>query len=999
MSCFRHYLLAGLAALSAAVSAAWGAVTLHDVHVTNVGTTTFTVVWTTSELSKPGLDVYADSEGTNLLTPSLGLEYYPVAEGDPGVVNDAEARSARRSLQSLAISRRVVVVRVSGLTPATSYFVRPRTFAADGSDNGAALSPLQPVTTAGFTSFVPDSRLLRVRFPAFSAEGMVAIVRGPEGTLPVSMMVGDSTDADTALIPLANLFDMTTGTNALFTSPQPITIRVVGADAPEGTFTQLINFSDTFSVARSDVIETDLSSPAPFFTLHPSAQAGVVGESATFTAAASGDPAPSYHWQRKPVGSATWSDLVEGTTYTGVATASLVVTNLTLAMGGDAFRVRAFNGVPPDAVSDPALLTVASTPAAPVITLQPQPISVLVSHDASFTVAASGTPTPVIRWQRKPAGSGTWADLADGGSYSGTATGTLTVQAATLAMSGDQFRAVATNGVLPDATTAAATLTVTNVATAPTITTHPDPKTVSAGASASFTVAASGAPSPAFHWQRRAVGAEIWTDLVENDTYIGVTTSTLIVVATTPAMSGDRFRAVASNGTLPDATSTAATLTVLAPPVITGQPQSITLAADATATFTVAATGTGALAYQWERRAAGTEPWVPLPSGATYVDVTTAVLKVNTVRVSMSGDLFRCVVTDDIGSTTSEPASLTVSKATAAITLANLRQLYDGTPRAVSVTTVPAGLAVALTYDGSETAPVFPGVYTVSAQINDADYAGSITGQLVVTAGVLVRRAPTIAGGVDGSVHVLTAENTTLAGWISGDLLVPGQPTVAANNNPAFGGIQDGPGASQPSNYTVTIEPTAALRYLVRRIDAITLPTLTVPPAPTGTRNVSLSKATQSAGDFSTIRNLTLSGTAGPVVVPPGTYGNLTANGTGNFVLGVAGATEPAVYNLQNLSINPLRGAATLTVVGPVIINVAGTAAIYGNVGSAEHPEWLTLNVVNGSVSINLTAVVNGHVVAPTLGVTVNGASTLRGGVVADRLTVAAGAEIEQVAL
>ena len=75
--------------------------------------------------------------------------------------------------------------------------------------------------------------------------------------------------------------------------------------------------------------------------------------------------------------------------------------------------------------------------------------------------------------------------------YSGVTTGTLTITGATAGLSGNQYRAIAANGVAPNATSAAATLTV-NVA--PAITTQPANQTVNAGQNAAFTVAASGTP-------------------------------------------------------------------------------------------------------------------------------------------------------------------------------------------------------------------------------------------------------------------------------------------------------------------------------------------------------------------------------------------------------------------------------------------------------------------------------------------------------------------------
>ena len=87
------------------------------------------------------------------------------------------------------------------------------------------------------------------------------------------------------------------------------------------------------------------------------------------------------------------------------------------------------------------------------------------SQKATFTVADSGFPAPSIQWQRLPAGSTTWEDLNEGGSYQGVTTSTLTINTTTAAMNGDQFRAVLTNS-LGTVTTSAVALTVPGPAAA-----------------------------------------------------------------------------------------------------------------------------------------------------------------------------------------------------------------------------------------------------------------------------------------------------------------------------------------------------------------------------------------------------------------------------------------------------------------------------------------------------------------------------------------------------
>jgi hypothetical protein len=55
-------------------------------------------------------------------------------------------------------------------------------------------------------------------------------------------------------------------------------------------------------------------------------------------------------------------------------------------------------------------------------------------------------------------------------------------------------------------------------------------------------------------------------------------------------------------------------------------------------------------------------------------------------------------------------------------------------------------------------------------------------------------------------------------------------------------------------------------------------------------------------------------------------------------VLGRAGATTPSVYNLQGLVLN---GGSRLTVVGPVVINLAAGVTANASIGTAGHPQWL----------------------------------------------------------
>src|SRR2546428_513218 len=158
---------------------------------------------------------------------------------------------------------------------------------------------------------------------------------------------------------------------------------------------------------------------------------------------------------------------------------------------------------------------------------------------------------------------------------------------------GNQSQAVFTNSA-GSATTTGATLTV-SPATPPTITTQPANQAVTAGQTATFTAAATGSPTPTVQWQ-------VSTDSGATFSILSGATSTTLRFTTASSQNGNQYHPVVTNsaGT---ATTTAATLTVnpATPPTITTQPANQTVTAGKTATFSVVASGSVPLSYQWQK--------------------------------------------------------------------------------------------------------------------------------------------------------------------------------------------------------------------------------------------------------------------------------------------------------------------------------------------------------------------------------------------------------------
>lgn len=330
--------------------------------------------------------------------------------------------------------------------------------------------------------------------------------------------------------------------------------------------------TDTTNDTASDVTTVNAAATAPSVTTQPTNVTVASGQAAEFTAAASGNPAPSVQWQVRPVGANNWSEIPSATSTT------LTLSSVTAEMNGNQYRA-VFTNSAGSATSSAATLTVNY---APSVTTQPQSQSVAAGQMATFTAAASGNPTPSVRWQVSTNGGTDWGDI------SGANATTLSFTAQ-LSDNGKQYRAVFTNSQ-GSATTDAATLTVTEALVAPTITTQPESQTVTEGQTATFTAAASGNPVPTVQWQVSTNGRK-WSDIS------GATSTSYSFVAQL-SDNGKRYRAVFTNSA-GSATSNAATLSVTELPADVGISQTGSYdAATKTITWTLTVTNGGSKTAQ-----------------------------------------------------------------------------------------------------------------------------------------------------------------------------------------------------------------------------------------------------------------------------------------------------------------------------------------------------------------------------------------------------------------
>lgn len=171
-----------------------------------------------------------------------------------------------------------------------------------------------------------------------------------------------------------------------------------------------------------------------------------VGALGAFTVTTTGTPTPALSRSGALPGGVSFTD-------NGNGTASLGGTPGAGTGGAYPISITASNGNLPNATQSFTLTANES----PSVTTQPVGLTSCASGTISFTAAAGGYPAPTVLWQLD-SGSG-FANISDGGVYSGAMTPTLSITGATAGMNGYRYQAVFTNSV-NSATTNPATLTV-----------------------------------------------------------------------------------------------------------------------------------------------------------------------------------------------------------------------------------------------------------------------------------------------------------------------------------------------------------------------------------------------------------------------------------------------------------------------------------------------------------------------------------------------------------
>ena len=378
-----------------------------------------------------------------------------------------------------------------------------------------------------------------------------------------------------------------------------------------------------------------------------------------------------------------------------------------------------------------------------------------------------------------------------------------------------------------------------------------------------------------------------------------------------------------------------------------------------------------------------------LATTITYNDSTTAPSNAGTYEV---------VATVNTGGYVgSAEGTMTITTVPATVTLGSLTQPYDGQPLSATATTVPAGLPVNFTYNGSSTAPTNVGSYTVIGTIANANYQGSASGTFTITSSN--PKATVTLGGLsavyDGTPKAVTA--TTNPPGLATTITYNGSATVptaagsysvsAVINNTYFTGSTTGTLVISPApatltfqnlsvNYSGSSQPLTAitnppgLAYSVLYAKKSTIPTavgsyavtgtITDPNytgSATGTYVITEAPATLILGNLSpTYNGKSQSATA--TTTPSGLTVKFTYNGSSKA------PTSAGTYSVVGtISSTDYTGSATGSmVIAPESCTITFTKLSFAYDGSAQKAKATTSPSAAGA-----TLTYNGSSTAPTL--------------------------------
>ena len=181
---------------------------VQDITVTDVTPVSFSVVWSSDQASSCNISVFTDENGTNDITAGLVITPHPTRNNSTAVIAAAQNRG-------------VMKIRVTGLSPSTTYYFQTQTISIPGAEttSSPSVAPFASVTTSAAAGKITGSGLEQIPFTndliysdiyegdgTTPADGALLLAEVDGARYPVSSFVGDEFAGPRAAVDLNNLY-------------------------------------------------------------------------------------------------------------------------------------------------------------------------------------------------------------------------------------------------------------------------------------------------------------------------------------------------------------------------------------------------------------------------------------------------------------------------------------------------------------------------------------------------------------------------------------------------------------------------------------------------------------------------------------------------------------------------------------------------------------------------------------------------------------------------
>jgi len=533
----------------------------------------------------------------------------------------------------------------------------------------------------------------------------------------------------------------------------------------------------------------------------------------------------------------------------------------------------------------------------------------LVGQSATFTASCYGTAPFTYQWYK------------GGVAISGATSATYTINKLSLADSGDYT--VSISNSIGAAKSGDYALNVSSLPVAPSIATQPQAIKAVIGDYAFFTVKATGTATLYYQWKKNGV------DIV------GATDANLIFNSVT---AGDAATySVTVSNSAGSITSQSATLTTLTPPSISAQPASLSLQSGQAASFSVTASGTGPLAYQWLKDGSA----ISGASGSTYALATVSAADAGSYAVEVS---------NEAGCIRSSSATLTV---TAAVIQTVVAPSIGTQPASLSLKT---GQSASFSVSAAGSGPLSYQWYKDATAITGATASTySIAAVSTTDAAAYSVKVSNSAGSVTSSAATLSVAAPVLAPSISSQ---PGNLTVNAGQAATFSVSASGTAPFTYQWYKGTVALTGA--------NSASYQIASASSSDAGTYSV---KITNSAGSItSASATLTVSAVvtiSAPLIIIQPVSTSAQATKPASFSVSASG-TAPFSFQWYKDGVALAGGTNSSYSLGACALSDAGNyQVLVSNAAGTASSNVVSLSVSAASVAPSITSQPVALVVAP----------------------------------